>query len=110
CSPCTCARFSDGERISIVDLGRDSVGALKASSKDSRTQYATRHASPTALRCTDGRRSWHAELRIVPIVSPDPWRCDKGRPNQEDAMAVKPIPEGYTTFTPYFIVEGGSDF
>jgi PhnB protein len=25
-------------------------------------------------------------------------------------MAVKPIPEGYTTFTPYFIVEGASDF
>ena len=25
-------------------------------------------------------------------------------------MAVKPIPEGYHTFTPYFIVEGASDF
>jgi PhnB protein len=25
-------------------------------------------------------------------------------------MAVKPIPEGYTTFTPYFVVEGASDF
>ncbi|HEY5677955.1 MAG TPA: VOC family protein, partial [Myxococcales bacterium] len=25
-------------------------------------------------------------------------------------MAVKPIPEGYHTFTPYFVVEGASDF
>ena len=25
-------------------------------------------------------------------------------------MAVKPIPEGYRTFTPYYIVEGASDF
>ena len=25
-------------------------------------------------------------------------------------MPVKPIPEGYTTFTPYFVVEGASDF
>jgi PhnB protein len=25
-------------------------------------------------------------------------------------MAVKPIPEGYNTFTPYFVVEGASDF
>ena len=25
-------------------------------------------------------------------------------------MAVKPIPEGYSTFTPYFVVEGASDF
>ncbi|HKC60608.1 MAG TPA: VOC family protein [Myxococcales bacterium] len=25
-------------------------------------------------------------------------------------MAVKPIPEGYRTFTPYFVVEGASDF
>ena len=25
-------------------------------------------------------------------------------------MAVKPIPEGYHTFTPYFIVEGATDF
>ena len=25
-------------------------------------------------------------------------------------MAVKPIPEGYNTFTPYYVVEGASDF
>lgn len=25
-------------------------------------------------------------------------------------MAVKPIPDGYRTFTPYFVVEGGSAF
>jgi len=25
-------------------------------------------------------------------------------------MAVKPIPEGYSTFTPYFVVEGATDF
>ena len=25
-------------------------------------------------------------------------------------MAVKPIPEGYHTFTPYFVVEGASEF
>jgi PhnB protein len=25
-------------------------------------------------------------------------------------MAVKPIPEGYRTFTPYFVVEGAADF
>src|SRR2546426_12070104 len=25
-------------------------------------------------------------------------------------MAVKPIPEGYHTFTPYFVVEGATDF
>ncbi len=25
-------------------------------------------------------------------------------------MAVKPIPEGYHTFTPYFVVEGASNF
>jgi PhnB protein len=25
-------------------------------------------------------------------------------------MAVKPIPEGYGTFTPYYVVEGASDF
>ena len=25
-------------------------------------------------------------------------------------MAVKPIPEGYHTFTPYYVVEGASDF
>ena len=25
-------------------------------------------------------------------------------------MPVKPIPEGYHTFTPYFVVEGASDF
>ncbi|HYV67892.1 MAG TPA: VOC family protein [Myxococcales bacterium] len=25
-------------------------------------------------------------------------------------MAVKPIPEGYRTFTPYYVVEGASDF
>jgi PhnB protein len=25
-------------------------------------------------------------------------------------MAVKPIPEGYATFTPYYVVEGASDF
>src|SRR3989442_8482215 len=25
-------------------------------------------------------------------------------------MAVKPIPEGYNTFTPYFVVEGATDF
>ena len=25
-------------------------------------------------------------------------------------MAVKPVPEGYRTFTPYFVVEGASDF
>jgi len=25
-------------------------------------------------------------------------------------MAVKPIPEGYSTFIPYYVVEGGSDF
>ena len=25
-------------------------------------------------------------------------------------MAVKPIPEGYSSFTPYYVVEGGSDF
>jgi len=25
-------------------------------------------------------------------------------------MAVNPIPEGYSTFTPYYVVEGASDF
>lgn len=25
-------------------------------------------------------------------------------------MAVRPIPEGYRTFTPYYVVEGASDF
>jgi len=25
-------------------------------------------------------------------------------------MAVKPIPEGYRTFTPYYVIEGASDF
>lgn len=25
-------------------------------------------------------------------------------------MAVKPVPEGYRTYTPYFVVEGASDF
>ena len=25
-------------------------------------------------------------------------------------MAVKPIPEGYRTYTPYYVVEGASDF
>jgi PhnB protein len=25
-------------------------------------------------------------------------------------MTVKPIPEGYNTFTPYFVVEGATDF
>jgi uncharacterized glyoxalase superfamily protein PhnB len=25
-------------------------------------------------------------------------------------MAVKPVPEGYSTFTPYYVVEGASDF
>ena len=25
-------------------------------------------------------------------------------------MAVKPIPEGYRTFTPYYVVDGASDF
>jgi hypothetical protein len=32
------------------------------------------------------------------------------QPHKEAIMAVKPIPEGYHTFTPYFVVEGASDF
>src|SRR5438067_5511479 len=27
-----------------------------------------------------------------------------------EAMAVKPIPEGYRTFTPYYVVEGAAEF
>jgi PhnB protein len=33
-----------------------------------------------------------------------------GAIREEEAMAVKPVPEGYHTFTPYFVVEGASDF
>jgi PhnB protein len=32
------------------------------------------------------------------------------RSSEEDSMAVKPIPEGYHTYTPYFVLEGASDF
>src|ERR1043166_1264689 len=29
---------------------------------------------------------------------------------KEEPMAVKPIPEGYRTYTPYYVVDGASEF